>query len=222
MPTYSNSKFAPPPATMTQFQTDAKNDSDRHSCKATWSATARANLSILEPASAIFLAALITSEEFFKGPLPLGKFKEWDRRKKSNVGGVAKAEDTHFPLKTELIPVSHKLVQQLICWRINQQHKISHISILMSLMVYYIIEKQKIFVFNRKNRKIFRAVTVGNKTEEGNKQLSLWSVLCFLDLKVATISAFAFVCDVSVLVSTELKFILSLFMPIWVTGVNAK
>lgn len=47
-----------------------------NSFKATWSATARANLSILEPASAIFLAALITSEEFFKGPLPLGRFKE--------------------------------------------------------------------------------------------------------------------------------------------------
>lgn len=47
-----------------------------NSLKATWSATARANLSILEPASAIFLAALITSEEFFRGPLPLGRFKE--------------------------------------------------------------------------------------------------------------------------------------------------
>lgn len=60
-----------------QFQTH-RNDSNiqKWSCKATWSATARANLSILEPASAIFLAALITSEEFFRGPLPLGKFKE--------------------------------------------------------------------------------------------------------------------------------------------------
>lgn len=37
----------------------------------TWSATARASLSILDPASAIFFAALITSEEFFRGPLPL-------------------------------------------------------------------------------------------------------------------------------------------------------
>lgn len=37
----------------------------------TWSATARANLSILDPASAIFLAALITSDVFFSGPLPL-------------------------------------------------------------------------------------------------------------------------------------------------------
>lgn len=37
----------------------------------TWSATARANLSILDPASAIFLAALMTSDVFFRGPLPL-------------------------------------------------------------------------------------------------------------------------------------------------------
>ena len=37
----------------------------------TWSATARANLSIREPASAIFLAALMTSDVFFNGPLPL-------------------------------------------------------------------------------------------------------------------------------------------------------
>lgn len=50
--------------------------SDQFNCEATWSATARANLSILDPASAIFLAALITSEEFFRGPLPLLKFKE--------------------------------------------------------------------------------------------------------------------------------------------------
>ena len=39
----------------------------------TLSATARANLSIREPASAIFLAALITSDVFFNGPLPLKK-----------------------------------------------------------------------------------------------------------------------------------------------------
>lgn len=65
----------------------AKIKLSRHklSCKATWSATARANLSILEPASAIFLAALITSEEFFRGPLPLGKFKE--RRREKRDGG---------------------------------------------------------------------------------------------------------------------------------------
>lgn len=50
--------------------------SDQFNCETTWSATARANLSILDPASAIFLAALITSEEFFRGPLPLLKFKE--------------------------------------------------------------------------------------------------------------------------------------------------
>lgn len=37
----------------------------------TWSATARASLSILDPASAIFLAALMTSDVFFRGPLPL-------------------------------------------------------------------------------------------------------------------------------------------------------
>lgn len=68
-----------------QFQTNRKynnrnnSNGQKLSCKATWSATARANLSILEPASAIFLAALITSEEFFRGPLPLGKFKEWEK-----------------------------------------------------------------------------------------------------------------------------------------------
>lgn len=37
----------------------------------TWSAMVRPSLSILEPASAIFLAALITSDVFFSGPLPL-------------------------------------------------------------------------------------------------------------------------------------------------------
>lgn len=37
----------------------------------TWSAIVRPSLSILEPASAIFLAALITSDVFFSGPLPL-------------------------------------------------------------------------------------------------------------------------------------------------------
>lgn len=85
------------------------------SCKATWSATARANLSILEPASAIFLAALITSEEFFRGPLPLGKFKE-RRRKKGMVGGVAEAGGMQsFPLKTALTPVLHRHAGKLIC-----------------------------------------------------------------------------------------------------------
>lgn len=39
----------------------------------TWSAMVRPSLSILEPASAIFLAALITSDVFFSGPLPLKK-----------------------------------------------------------------------------------------------------------------------------------------------------
>lgn len=78
----------------------------------TWSATARANLSILEPASAIFLAALITSEEFFRGPLPLGKLKEWERRKKGNVGGVAEAEDMQsFPIKL----TTERVQQRLIC-----------------------------------------------------------------------------------------------------------
>lgn len=43
----------------------------------TWSATARASLSILDPASAIFLAALITSEEFFSGPFPLCTHNKW-------------------------------------------------------------------------------------------------------------------------------------------------
>lgn len=61
-----------------------QSDSDGHSFKGTWSATARANLSILEPASAIFFAALITSEEFFKGPLPLQKSKE-GRKGKSGM-----------------------------------------------------------------------------------------------------------------------------------------
>lgn len=37
----------------------------------TWSAMVRPSLSILEPASAIFLAALITSDVFLSGPLPL-------------------------------------------------------------------------------------------------------------------------------------------------------
>lgn len=72
-----------------QFQTDRNNSNiQKLSCKATWSATARANLSILEPASAIFLAALITSEEFLRGPLPLEKIQ------RGNMGGVAGAEDT--------------------------------------------------------------------------------------------------------------------------------
>lgn len=39
----------------------------------TWSAMVRPSLSILEPASAIFLAALITSDVFLSGPLPLKK-----------------------------------------------------------------------------------------------------------------------------------------------------
>lgn len=41
----------------------------------TWSAIVRPSLSILDPASAIFFAALITSEVFFRGPLPLQKEK---------------------------------------------------------------------------------------------------------------------------------------------------
>lgn len=41
----------------------------------TWSAIARPSLSILDPASAIFFAALITSEVFLSGPLPLEKKK---------------------------------------------------------------------------------------------------------------------------------------------------
>lgn len=39
----------------------------------TWSAIARPSLSILDPASAIFFAALITSEVFLSGPFPLEK-----------------------------------------------------------------------------------------------------------------------------------------------------
>lgn len=39
----------------------------------TWSAMVRPSLSILDPASAIFLAALITSDVFLSGPLPLEK-----------------------------------------------------------------------------------------------------------------------------------------------------
>lgn len=33
--------------------------------------TQNASLSILEPSSAVFLVGLMTSEEFFRGPLPL-------------------------------------------------------------------------------------------------------------------------------------------------------
>ncbi|TNN28183.1 hypothetical protein EYF80_061668 [Liparis tanakae] len=36
----------------------------------------RPSLSIRDPASAIFLAALMTSEVFFRGPLPLGRHEE--------------------------------------------------------------------------------------------------------------------------------------------------
>lgn len=39
----------------------------------TWSAMVRPSLSILDPASAIFLAALITSDVFLSGPFPLTK-----------------------------------------------------------------------------------------------------------------------------------------------------
>lgn len=42
----------------------------------TWSAMVRPSLSILDPASAIFLAALITSDVFLSGPLPLEKERE--------------------------------------------------------------------------------------------------------------------------------------------------
>lgn len=45
----------------------------RDELELTWSAIVRPSLSILDPASAIFLAALITSEVFFSGPLPLLK-----------------------------------------------------------------------------------------------------------------------------------------------------
>lgn len=60
-------------------------------------------MSILEPASAIFLAALITSEEFFRGPLPLGGSKGRQIRGQGNVGVVVEAYSMQsFPLKTEL------------------------------------------------------------------------------------------------------------------------
>lgn len=39
----------------------------------TLSAMVRPSLSILDPASAIFLAALMTSDVFFSGPFPLGR-----------------------------------------------------------------------------------------------------------------------------------------------------
>lgn len=42
----------------------------------TLSAMVRPSLSILEPASAIFLAALMTSDVFFSGPLPLKKTEQ--------------------------------------------------------------------------------------------------------------------------------------------------
>lgn len=96
-------------------------------CKVTWSATARANLSILEPASAIFLAALITSEEFFRGPLPLGKSKEWERRRNTMWVELQRQRACSFPLKSEPTPVSHRLVQQLICcgWQEEYHRNIS-------------------------------------------------------------------------------------------------
>lgn len=39
----------------------------------------RPSLSILEPASAIFLAALMTSDVFFSGPFPLQKTEQMDQ-----------------------------------------------------------------------------------------------------------------------------------------------
>lgn len=45
----------------------------------TLSAMVRPSLSILEPASAIFLAALMTSDVFFSGPFPLQKIEQKDQ-----------------------------------------------------------------------------------------------------------------------------------------------
>lgn len=73
----------------------------------TWSATARASLSILDPASAIFLAALITSDEFFSGPFPLWAHKQKTTESAEHASSFLSAlmkprQSLTHPLKPEM------------------------------------------------------------------------------------------------------------------------
>lgn len=66
----------------------------------------RPNLSILEPASAIFLAALITSEVFFRGPFPLeegerGRDKERELVIRCQSVGACQPSQPTLPKCTE-------------------------------------------------------------------------------------------------------------------------
>lgn len=176
----------------------AKIKLSRHklSCKATWSATARANLSILEPASAIFLAALITSEEFFRGPLPLGKFKERRREKRDGGWSCRGRRHAELPFKdcahpsaaqacreANLLFVALKIWHNTITKTFpdNGWNKYSlPVSLMIHLgdMLWSTLQEGNNLCFKSKTW-IFREVTVKGKKIQERKPDRLWSNLGF-------------------------------------------